>query len=71
MRRVHGAHPGSFLDYPFLACEADGAVIGYAYAHRVREREAYDWDAELSSTSTGCLPAEEWESPFIWPFWIC
>ncbi|NCB51383.1 MAG: N-acetyltransferase family protein [Clostridia bacterium] len=34
--------------YPFLACEADGAVIGYSYAHRLREREAYDWTAELS-----------------------
>lgn len=22
--------------------------MGYAYAHRIRERAAYDWDAELS-----------------------
>lgn len=34
--------------YPFLVCEADGRVVGYSYAHRLREREAYDWDAELS-----------------------
>jgi phosphinothricin acetyltransferase len=34
--------------YPFLVCEADGRVTGYCYAHRLREREAYDWDAELS-----------------------
>lgn len=34
--------------YPFLTCELDGVVIGYSYAHRLREREAYDWDAELS-----------------------
>lgn len=23
-------------------------IMGYAYAHRIRERAAYDWDAELS-----------------------
>lgn len=34
--------------YPFLVCEMDGRVTGYSYAHRLREREAYDWDAELS-----------------------
>lgn len=34
--------------YPWLVCERDGAPIGYAYAHRFRERAAYDWDAELS-----------------------
>ena len=28
--------------------ERDGEIIGYAYAHRIRERAAYDWDAELS-----------------------
>lgn len=35
-------------DYPYLVCERDGAVIGYAYAHRYKERAAYQWDAELS-----------------------
>lgn len=34
--------------YPWLVCERDGAPTGYAYAHRFRERAAYDWDAELS-----------------------
>ncbi len=34
--------------YPFLVCEFDNSVIGYAYANRIREREAYDWDVELS-----------------------
>ncbi len=34
--------------YPFLVCEAEGAAAGYAYAHRYRDRAAYDWDAELS-----------------------
>ena len=35
-------------DYPYLACEEDGAVIGYAYAHRHMVRAAYQWNAELS-----------------------
>ena len=34
--------------YPYLACEEDGKIIGYAYAHRHQAREAYDWNAELS-----------------------
>ena len=35
-------------DYPYLVCERDGIPIGYAYAHRYKERAAYQWDAELS-----------------------
>ena len=34
--------------YPYLACEEDDKVVGYAYAHRHMEREAYQWNAELS-----------------------
>ena len=34
--------------YPYLVLERDGVPVGYAYAHRTREREAYDWVAELS-----------------------
>ena len=29
-------------------CERGGQIVGYAYAHRIRERAAYDWAAELS-----------------------
>lgn len=35
-------------DYPYLVCEDGGMIIGYAYAHRQMEREAYQWNAELS-----------------------
>lgn len=35
-------------DYPYLVCEMDGVVVGYAYAHRQMERAAYQWNAELS-----------------------
>jgi L-amino acid N-acyltransferase YncA len=34
--------------HQFLVAEADGAVIGYAYACRWRERRAYDWAVEVS-----------------------
>ncbi len=34
--------------YPYLVLERAGQPVGYAYAHRSRERKAYDWVAELS-----------------------
>lgn len=43
--------------YPYLLLEENGRAIGYAYAHRARDRAAYDWLVELSvylnRTSTG------------------
>lgn len=39
---------GYMQDYPYLVYEEDGLLIGYAYAHRHMEREAYQWNAELS-----------------------
>ncbi len=34
--------------YPYLVCEQDDKIIGYAYAHRAFERAAFGWDAEVS-----------------------
>lgn len=34
--------------YPCLVYEEAGRICGYAYAHRHRERPAYQWNAELS-----------------------
>ena len=34
--------------YPYLVCEVDGKIAGYAYAHRAFERAAFQWDAEVS-----------------------
>lgn len=34
--------------YPFLVCEENGEVQGYAYAAAFREKEAYRWDVELT-----------------------
>ena len=39
---------GIMEGYPYLVCEIDGVMAGYAYAHRYKERAAYQWDAELS-----------------------
>lgn len=34
--------------HQFLVAEADGEVLGYAYACRWKERPAYDWSVETS-----------------------
>ncbi len=36
------------LNWPWLVCEVDGAIAGYAYATRHRERTAYQWCTESS-----------------------
>jgi Sortase and related acyltransferases len=39
---------GIMQNYPWLVCEIDGKIVGYAYASRYSERAAYDWSADLS-----------------------
>lgn len=34
--------------FPWLVCEDENGICGYAYASPLRTREAYLWDAELS-----------------------
>ena len=34
--------------YPYLVWEEAGQILGYAYAHRLWTRAAYQWNAELS-----------------------
>jgi L-amino acid N-acyltransferase YncA len=36
------------LNWPWLVCEIDGVIAGYAYATRHRERTAYQWCIESS-----------------------
>lgn len=38
----------TLTQFPYLVCEWDGKPVGYAYAHHIRERAAYDWAVELS-----------------------
>jgi L-amino acid N-acyltransferase YncA len=41
--------------FPWIVCEADGVVLGYAYAHRFHDRAAYDWTAECTVyVKNGC-----------------
>ncbi|HWR33455.1 MAG TPA: GNAT family N-acetyltransferase, partial [Chitinophagaceae bacterium] len=36
------------INWPWLVCEIDGIITGYAYASGYREREAYQWSVESS-----------------------
>src|SRR5690349_3651913 len=35
-------------NWPWLVCEIDGVIAGYAYGARHRERVAYQWSVESS-----------------------
>lgn len=35
-------------NHPWLVCEIDRTIVGYAYASPFGEREAYQWSADLS-----------------------
>ncbi|HZQ57795.1 MAG TPA: arsinothricin resistance N-acetyltransferase ArsN1 family B [Acidimicrobiales bacterium] len=43
-RRVSATLPR----HPWLVMDGEGAVVGYAYAHRFQARAAYDWAVETS-----------------------
>ncbi len=34
--------------YPWLVCEIENTIIGYAYASKHSERAAYNWSANVS-----------------------
>ena len=36
-------------DYPYLVCEIENRIAGYAYASEHRHREAYKWSKEVSA----------------------
>ena len=40
-------------EYPYIVCECENEIIGYAYAHRIWARAAYQWDVELSVYTDG------------------
>ena len=35
-------------DFPYILCEREGEIIGYAYAHPAFTRAAFRWDAEAT-----------------------
>lgn len=34
--------------FPFFVCESEGEVLGFAYAHWLKERKAYRWHCETT-----------------------
>lgn len=38
----------TLAEFPWLVCEREGVVAGYAYASRHRERRAYRWSVDVS-----------------------
>lgn len=36
------------LNYPWIICEYEGEILGYAYACKHRERSAYQWSVDVS-----------------------
>jgi phosphinothricin acetyltransferase len=38
----------TLIDYPFLVCDRDGEIVGYAYAGQHRVRAAYRWSVDVS-----------------------
>ena len=43
-------------NYPYLVWEEFGTPLGYAYAHRQMDRQAYQWNACLLYTSSTSDP---------------
>ena len=39
---------GTLARFPWFVAERDGHLLGYAYAGRLRDRDAYRWTTELS-----------------------
>jgi L-amino acid N-acyltransferase YncA len=39
---------GTLAGLPWLVCEEDGRILGYAYASQHRERAAYRWSTDVS-----------------------
>ena len=61
------------LRYPYIVLEADGKVMGYAYAGSFIGRAAYDWSCELTAPPKSRASAERSTKPWssaskIWAF---
>lgn len=42
--------------FPYLVCEDDGEILGFAYAHQFKERKAFQWVCETSIyIKNGCI----------------
>lgn len=48
VQEIQGRIEKTLPHFPWLVCESDGNVEGYAYASRHRDRAAYQWSADVS-----------------------
>lgn len=48
--------------YPCLVAEEGGRIVGFAYAHELRERIAFQWNAELSVYLAPAAQGVAWEA---------
>ena len=48
LQEFQGRMEETMRRYPYLLAEADGKILGYAYAHPFVGRAAYDWSCELT-----------------------
>ena len=48
IEEFRGRIQNTLEQYPYLVCERDGEIVGYAYASRLHPRAAYDYSAESS-----------------------
>ena len=46
---IAGRITKTLQQYPYLVCDIDGQIAGYAYASSFRSREAYQWTAEVTA----------------------
>jgi len=46
----------TLMRYPWLVCESDSEIAGYAYATKHRERKAYQWSVDTSA----CVHPRYW-----------
>ena len=45
----------TLANYPWLVCEIEGQIAGYAYASAFRKRQAYQWTAETTVYVHNCF----------------
>ena len=48
LEEFEGRIRDTLCNYPYLVAEADGEIVGYAYAGRFRTRASYAWSASTS-----------------------
>lgn len=48
LEQFRARYDGITKQFPWLVCEVDGIVAGYAYASKAFERAAYQWNADIA-----------------------